>query len=617
MANTKAKNVGAVITSPVGPVYQTNIFEGKQPLALPSNVPSPKGFVGRESDLSDLRQAKQEGKTAFVLHGQGGIGKTDLALQFVGEVKKEFQAHVKVDMRGLEKQPLSSSDAMLEIIRGFDPTVQSDLIDKDIQRLYLQLLNQHKTVVLLDNAKDREQVEPLNHSNGLLVITARTSFNVSGGFSLEVDQMTPEDAQALLYSVAGEARLAGNAEALASLARYLPMALLPLAGIIADDPTLEATDLIQKYKDRKELLRLADPNRGNLSVATSFDLSYERLADDLKLYWRRLAVFPSDFDLSAMESVFQDKNTQGIRSEFVKSHLLIFDAKTKRSRLHDLAREYAYEKLTQSELVYAQAYHAAHYGFVLTTIDSVSLDNLAIFDLERANIDTGFAFVRDKADSGFAEVCTLYTGYASDLYFLRMPMDMIFDWQSVGLLAYTKLEDLKGQAYSINNLARVLSMEGKHEESISHYKKALKIVREIGETRFEAAWLGNLGNVYMRMENYDEAAKHYQQAIEVSREIGDRRSEGRNYGLLGSVTSQLGNQADAVKYLKKALTFEEIDIGVKAAIMSNLGKVYFTMDNREKAIALTKDALALFEEMGSPSAQDTARNLELMAKSDE
>jgi len=613
MSDTQAKNVGAVITNATAPIYQTNIFDGEKPRPLPSNIPSVKGFVGRETELNDLREAKRAGKTSFVLHGQGGVGKTELALQFSNELKPEFQAHIRVDMRGLEESPLTPNDAMLEIVRMFDPAVRSDLSQQEIQNLYHQFLNQFGTLVFLDNAKDRAQAEPLNHANALVVITSRTTFNVSGGFHKEVEQMLPEDARALLHSVAGEERFAGNADALASLAGYLPMALLPLASMLSEDPTLEIADLNKRYEDRRALLSLGDPNRGDLSVAASFDLSYGRLSDQLKACFLSLAVFPSDFDLEALEYVWQREDAREIRSELVKSHLLIFDPETKRSRLHDLARDYAWEKIEPPTLFRAKILHAGYYGIVLGSHDSVSLENLAVFDLERININAGFSFLRDRVDDkGFAQLCTFYTGYASDLFFLRMSLEEIFDWQNVGLQAYTKLEDLKGQAYSLNNLGRVLALNGQDKGAIEYYEEALKIVREIGEKYLEAAWLGNLGNVYSRMENHKEAARYFEQAIQVSVEIGGKASEGRHYGLLGGAYFGLNDFDKAVFYLEKALSFAEIDIKVRAGFAANLGTVYAAKGERAKAIELTREALGMFEKMDAPETEGLIKNLAIL-----
>lgn len=596
----------------------TNVFRGEQPRTLPSTIPPPKDFVGRAAELASLREKKQNGRSSFVLHGQGGVGKTELALQFAEEIKSEVQAHLRVDMRGLENRPTLSADAMLEIVRSFDPSASVDLQPQEIVKLYVHFLNKYKTLILFDNAKDRSQVEPLNHANALVLITSRTIFNVSGGVSLEIQQMSIEDARLLLYSVANEARFEGTADALADLAGYLPMALLPLASILADDQSVEAMDLLQKYSDRKERLRLEDPNRGNISVEASFDLSYERLTDELKACWRRLSVFPSDFDLEAMQAVWTVDQPKAIRSELTRSHLLTFDADSKRSSLHALARDYALGQMTENELVQTRTLHSAHYGAVLTMLETVTLKNLALFDVERTNIEAGFEWVEKNLtkDDQFAELCTYYTGYASDLLFQRISLEEMERWQKAGLFAYRKLGNRIGEAYSESNLARIASYKGQHFKAIGGFKSALSKVEDL-VPEFEGEWLGNLANVYLRLQRYQNAIRYHKKALEVSKQFGNRSAVARHLGNLGFTylnlakkEADLGNNEkaspileSAFTYLKEALEIEEINITSKAIVLMLLSKVYSAMEDEERAESFRAEAVKIKEALESPSSR--------------
>jgi hypothetical protein len=313
---------------------------------LPFNkIPEPKGFIGRRDDLSQLQAAKDSGKTSFVLHGAGGVGKTDLALEFIKLNKLDYKENIFIDMQGLSDNPLLPKDAMLKVIHTFEPGVPANLDEHSIKNLYNSLLNQSKTIILFDNAKDQAQVESLNNSAVLILVTSRTNFNVKGGFSKEIGQMLPDDAHELLYSIADKQRFDGQANELAHLAGYLPMALLPMASLLAEDVTLEAKDLVQIYSNHKNTLLLADSNRENLSVEASFDLSYELLNNEARESWRKLAVFPADFDLEAMQTIWEKEDGKEIHSILVKKHLIEFNQETKRSRLHDLARAYANKKV--------------------------------------------------------------------------------------------------------------------------------------------------------------------------------------------------------------------------------------------------------------------------------
>jgi len=606
MSDIRAKNIGQVINNPQAPVHITNNFAGGElPFSLPSNIASRKGFVGRRGELDALRAAKQRNISSFVLHGQGGVGKTELALQFIDEVKPEFAAHIRVDMQGLSDSPVSPKGAMLEIVRAFDPSVQTDLSEQEVERLYSQFLNQHKTLILLDNAKDRQQVEPLNHASALVVITSRQSFTVSGGFVQEIEQMSLADATALLFSVVDEKRFQGQAEALARLAGYLPIALLPMASILAEDITLEAVDLVEKYSDRTQRLQLADPNRGNRSVEASFDLSYERLSDDLKERWRLLSVFPADFTLEATEAIWQQQDAKEILSELVKRHLVIFDPKTRRAHLHDLARDYTQEKLQEVELRQAQISHARYYAELVSELRKVTIENLAIFDLERKNIEAGFAFAQGTLEvtPEFAWIIAGYTGYAADLLFLRLSDQEIYEWQEVGFRAYEAMGNLIGQAYSLNNLGRVLALRKEYDAAAEYYKKAIEIVHDNNEPLLEANWLGNLANLYNRTQQYDEAIEYYEKAINASRQVGNREAESRHWGNVATAYFAADDYEMAIKYSEEALSFEELDIEARGYVLGNLALLFWLTKKKAKAKKAMQESLTILQALRSAHEQ--------------
>jgi tetratricopeptide (TPR) repeat protein len=607
MSDTTAKNIGDVINNPEGPVYITNRFEGEKPQPLPSNIPAAKGFIGREVELTALREAKQNGKTSFVLHGTGGVGKTELALKFIEEIKGEFEAHIKVDMQGLANA-LSPDDAMLEVIRAFDPNVPS-LPSEQIEGLYVSLLNQHKTLLFFDNAKDRDQVEPLNQRMAFVIITSRTTFNVTGGFSEVTEQMSPKDARDLLYSIAGEERFDGKADEFAYIAGYLPMALSPLASILADDVTEDAAALIERYSDRKERLRLADPNRENLSVAASLDLSYERLSDELKVRWRKLAVFPADFDLEALKAFWEDENAKESHAILVKSNLVIFDKKSKRSRLHDLARDYTREKLSDKEFFAAEMLHTAYYGLLFANFNTASLENLAIFDLERTNIETGFALLREKMEFSdeLARICDYYTGYlvVNEILLLRLHPREYIKWVEIGLSASRKIGDREGEGSHLGNLGIAYNNLSEYQKAIEYYEQALTILREIGNQKGEGSHLGNLGNAYLNLGEYKKAIEYYEKALAIAREINDRKSESSHLGNLGSVYLQLNEYQKAQEYYEQALTIAE-EIGNRqheGMWLGNLGNTSSHLGEHQKTLKYYEQALAIAREIGDQQAE--------------
>src|ERR1044072_8954725 len=280
---------------------------------LPKTIYFPETPIGRTDNLEVLQKAYDSGKRKFLLHGLGGVGKTRIGLEFAKQYGEIYEGQCFVDMQGLSEVSVSAESAMLQIIRQFEPTTQIDAGDPvQIVNAYRDLFRRGPAMIVLDNAENLESVELLCQAHGVfVVITSRDAFEYSWErdtgelFGLKVNQMFEQDAEALLFSIAGEERFEGRAKELAKLVGYLPMGLKVLAGILyADVAKVEtAASLIAKYQDTQQLLLSRVPgykhlpfrDKENLRIVASFELSYKKLTDEQRLYWRWLSIAPSDF----------------------------------------------------------------------------------------------------------------------------------------------------------------------------------------------------------------------------------------------------------------------------------------------------------------------------------
>ncbi len=602
ISDTSAQNLGTQLNAPQAPVTITNFFGGeKSQLDLLSNIPAAKGFVGREDELKALRKAKQDGKTSFVLHGCGGVGKTALALKFIEEIKGEFHAHIRVHMQGLANA-LSPNDAMLEVIRAFKPDVPS-LPPEQIESLYISLLNQYEPLLFFDNAKNRNQVEPLNQKAAFVVITSRATFNVSGGCSEKVGQMSDEDAERLLYSIADEARFDGKAGELAKLAGYLPMALLPLAGTLAEDITEDMVLLIEKYSNRKERLRLSDPNRENLSIEASFALSYESLDLKLREYWQKLVIFPLDFELQALKAIWQNDNIKEFHSALVRHNLIIYDVDSKRSRLHDLARDYLNEKLSENERLLTGRLHACHYGGFLKGLKKMDIENIKGFDLERLNIEQGYEWIENNkdVDASVASIIEDYTGNVSviPILLLRLEAKTFLKRMELGYEVSKKTGNRECENLCLGRIGITYKDSKSYTIALAFHLKALEIARSISHHFGESLHLGNCGVCYRRMKNYQKAISFHEEAFRISKNINDRQLEMLWSSNLGLDYLAIKDLNKAVDYLENALLISnEIDDALgKSFIMQNLGDCYHRLGHFQKSIELNNASLELSREI--------------------
>ena len=118
-----------------------------------------------------------------------------------------------------------------------------------------------------------------------------------------------------------------------------------------------------------------------------------------------------------------------------------------------------------------------------------------------------------------------------------------------------------------NNLGILSAREGKTDEAIEYFQKALAINPE------HAVALQNLGNAYRQGKNWDAARKTLHHALAVNPDDADA-----NYGL-GMVYAQLNDTVHAYEFLQKALAVRPM----YPEALNNLGILYLRTGRPEEA----------------------------------
>jgi tetratricopeptide (TPR) repeat protein len=605
-----AKNIGAAGNVTIGTQINNPAPEQK---TLPSNLPTVRDFVGRDNDLKDLREFYENGKRVFLLHGVGGVGKTALALEFAQEIKGEYAAHIFVDVQGLNRPVLAAEAAMYEVVKQFDPNIPANLSPNELQGLYTQFLSRHKTLLVLDNADDEQQIEPLNVvDDSCLLVTSRRRFGLAGGELCEVEKMSKPDAKDLLIAICP--RIGERADALAERCGRLPLALRAAASALKKNRLIPVEKYIADLQDRKKRLLLADPTRKNLTVEAAFDLSYEMLDTDLQLRWRRLAIFPADFAADGAAAIWEIDDAMDTLNDLDGYSLLVVNEETGRFSLHDLARDYTTEKLTEEDFATLRLLHVRHYAEFLRFVQierKYDYQNaLNLLDLEWNNIMVGQKWSAELAeiDKRTALLCFDYLGYVNEFIIMRLhPRDYI-ERQTVGLAIAQKLENRFGESLCLGNLGNAYLLLGDYRKVIEYHEQSLLIQREIGGRQGESASLGNLATAYSSLGDYRKAIEYNKQALEIDREFGNRLGEAQVLGNLGNAYCRLGDYGKAIDYQQQSLSLLQ-KIGNRkgqGVALGSLGIAYGRLGDYRKAIDYNEQYLQISQEIGDQQGQGLA-----------
>ncbi len=642
------ENTGEYLPVRIFPLDNITISSEPASIPLPRQIPPPPAdFKGRKDEIINILLCFDKVRPIIGLRGMAGVGKTALALVLAERLKDRFpDGNLFLNLQGTTSNPLRAADAMAQVIHSYYPTKRLPEREDELRGLYLSVLSDKRVLLLLDNAKNREQVEPLlPPSSCAVLITSRNKFSLPGLTARDLDVLSSAEARELLLEIAG--RIGDRSDNLANLCGNLPLALRNAASVLAERGDIDVADYERCLSDKKMRLDL---------VYASFSLTYDLLSPVKKKHWCRLSVFPQDFDLKGGTAVLKMalEPSAKVLSDLVKCSLVDFirpvDSGEGRYKLHDLARLFAESRLESKERDDAEHCHAKYYLIMLSSAETLYnkggenvMEGLKILDREWANVQAGQAFAvkNAKKNADAAALCIEYADPVGILSLRLHPNDLIH-WLEVSLDAAKQLKRSAQEGIILTKIGYTYFQLGKVQEAIHLHEKALTISRKIGARRGEGTVLGNLGQAYaalgetrkvieysehalaidreignkkgedIRLGNlgcayYDlgemhKAIEYYEQALTIDHEIGDRRSEGKHLGDMGLAYASLGKTREAIEYYKQALNIacELGDLRTKGRHMGNLGGAYYDLGYIRKAIEHYEQALAISREIGNP-----------------
>ncbi len=594
-------------------VYNAPPSEPDRKHQLPS---APPDFTGRERELNELLAQFGQGVTISGVHGLGGVGKTALALKLAERVKDRFpDAQIYLDLQGAGANPLTPAAAMEHVIRAYHPTAKLPESLSELSALYRSMMHGQRALLLMDNARDREQVEPLIPPAGCaLLVTSRRHFTLPGMFDQNLNTLPRADAIKLLLNIAE--RIGDHADELARLCGNLPLALRVAASALAERPNLTPADYARRLADAKQRLSHLK------EVDVALNVSYEMLSEEQRRLWRALSVFPQTFNDEAAAAVWEMERdaAQDALSELMKWSLIEFNAEARRYRLHDLARLFARARLSEAgdeETDTVQRRFALHYQTVLAVCQSQyaggnesMLRGLALFDQEWGNIQAGQSWAESKMEKDriAAQLCIDYPNGGAYVIELRLRPRERIQWLEAQLAAARNLKRRDFEGAALNNIGLAWADLGEMRKAIELHEQALVIAREIGARRGEGQTLGNLGIAWANLGEARKAIEFFEQSLIVAREIGDRRDEGQALGDLGSAWRLLGEARKAIEFYEQSLTIaREIgDRRIEGNALGNLGNAWADLGDTRKAIELHEQALVVAREIGARRGEGIA-----------
>jgi TIR domain len=236
-------------------------------------------FTGREEHLARLHRELQSGKAAAVtqaLAGLGGIGKTQLALEYSYRFAREYDVVWWIRA----EHPSTSRDDMRALgeALGIDAVDDSSLMIEAT----LEWLDHHEDWLLVfDNAEHPNQIRSLlpKAGRGRTLITSRYPGWGEVAEVVRLGVWTPEEAIGYLSRRASPPAGAAAA-AIADMLGYLPLALAQAAAYVEETGSgFDGYLALLKSRPTETLKLRGNSSDAEKAVATVWDISFARVSE--------------------------------------------------------------------------------------------------------------------------------------------------------------------------------------------------------------------------------------------------------------------------------------------------------------------------------------------------
>lgn len=584
----------------LGLLATTSDYSPPQPLPLPLT-----SFIGREEIIDKVCALLQQHRLVTIV-GQGGIGKTRLALE-VGRREQDNQ-HFALNYVPLatcsqaEAIPLAIADHLRITILAQQPIV----------RQVIDALSRQPTLLILDNFEHLLSATPLiitilrSVAHIRLLVTSREPLNLYGemvfplnGLSLpEAGAMGQEQYSEAIRLFVDRAQLADanfqptddNLGQIIDICRQLqgmPLAIEHAASWIQ---SLDPEAISAEIQHGLDILQsgLEGIERRHQNMRAVIAPWWERLTSREQYAMMRLCVFRGGFRREAAAVVAQT-DLEILTSLIRKSFLSRIN--TDRYDMHELHRQFAFEKLTiREEIAGARERHARffeervrHTAPQRWNMEAVQVEALDRLDEDYENLREAIQWSLFEHDGCLA---LSMLSYGAIFFHDRGHGAETVGWTRAALERCTSRDaELRTRAYFALALQDPYASDQEHHDYLEWANRS-------GKTELIAVAYWQCGDHAAFNHAYNDSQRYYEHALELAAQTEHQSLYSSiilNY--MGGLAEKQGNLELATHYYRDS--YEQMRLhGVRSAARPlNLGRMMLLRGDEAQALELFRIAL--------------------------
>lgn len=631
------------------------------------------GVVGRHEVLLKLREQLTSGQSTNIGHaasfkGMGGLGKTQLAVEYAYKYKKNYpngifwiEADSDINTQLLQ---------MAEQTKWFSPHLDdTDTLNRTLDKLK----KTSDCLIIFDNVENHEQIKaylPTIQATPHLLITSRIDIN--GFTALPLTLLTPEQSVELLLKESNRSHIERSKEnhkvclEIVDILGYLPLAIelagayckkrssisfpqykklldINLKNALPTNTNASFTDhqkglfntlSITEHETAespliKDILLLlswsATAPMGTSLMATLLDVSEDKLIEPLALGVELRLLSSTDNERFAIHRLLKEIQRelhpidnikdwaqiicQRMISWFEKHKDEFLELKNYQAEINHLENwENRAEKNEWYEaiaLMWLQAYPLWHIGQYQQS-NTLLQRALELFD----NTQTG------ENKNNQALKAHLLSDFASISKGLGQPRFIALEYEEKALEIRLSLfgNEHSDTADSYNNIGGTYTGLGNHQRALEYQEKALETRLNIfGDKHPDTAtsYL-NIGGTYVNIGNYQRALEFQEKAVAIWLTLFDKDHPDTaiGYNNIGGAYNKLKKYDKALKYQEKALAIMLIVLGEEhpntATSYVNVGNTYRKLGNHSKALKYQEKGLEILLNVLGKEHPDTS-----------
>jgi tetratricopeptide (TPR) repeat protein len=607
------------------------------PAQLPADV---RGFVGRHDVLGSLNRllpsragAKPDAVTVVTISGMGGVGKTTLAVHWAHQVRDRFpDGQLYVSLRGYDAgQRVDPADALGGALVSLGvpaPQIPTDMSAR--AAMFRTVLDGKHMLVILDNARDADQVRPLlpGARTIMLVITSRDRLTglvaAVGAHPLHLEVLTPTESHDLLRSRIGPQRVLADPDAVARIVTAcagLPLALT-ITAARAQQAAFPLPMIAAELTEATGHLDLLDG--GDLAgPGTVFSWSYQGLSDLAAELFRLLGLHPGPDVTVAAAASLAGRSVTEVRRDLRELHRasLVTEHCHGRFAMHDLVRAFARDcaHRTDTETTRRTAVTRLLDYYVHTSRQVSRILHLAhlhptpdaalpgVVDTPMPNRHDAAAWmvaerevllacVRQAANLAMdRHVCHL-AYQAQDLLDRQARLDDLWHTTHLALASAERLGDPVLRGYAHRGIAFAQVRRRRFDEALTELDRGRRLFEAVGDTRGRCFVHWSLAIIHAERGAAADALADSTVAQQLAVQVGDPRLRAGTLNLVGMTYLSLSDPRRALEHLELALALSRTaSLDVERHILDSLARAYRLLGRHTEAITYYLQALDEYE----------------------